>query len=67
MSNRLKRLQAKLKSVREDADYIAGVINITEDIDALIDLKADLARLEEQEHKLEVSIEAEKDSISTEE
>ena len=67
-NNRLKRLRIQLKRMRDFADSILTELHEAtddNDLDLIIDLKAELAKLEQEEASLEIQIQTETDIEQT--
>ena len=67
MSNRLKRLEKELADIRRRADQLHDQLASTEDEDDRIDILEILSLKEEEEHRLEIQIEHEKELQLTKE
>ena len=67
-NNRLKRLRIQLKRMRDLTDSILTELHEAtddNDLDLIIDLKAELAKLEQEEASLEIQIQTETDIEQT--
>jgi hypothetical protein len=67
MSNRLKRLEKELASIRRRADNLHDEFVGADNEDDRIDILEALSLVEEEEHRIEIQIEQEKELQSAKE